>query len=435
MSGENPRERERIFRVLYGLDKQRAFLTGDPCDLYHFDSDLELWKSKYNEVEFKLIAAFDDMMMIWEEMYLKLYSARAIAAGAAYSSNQVAGLVQLLQKWYKHYHSVMETVGPEEPVRSRTRHSLGGHDVEESIQFELKYCYYLTHVLVLRYERSEDEPAQVKMRNHARICLRLIVEMGNIGDGTLPTPISLAKARLASLRRILGAYPIVAFLDLVSFRLDELITTRSPPSCDSESQDVVADIELFHAVLHILQGLQYPDRSSTYLSRLQLGLAWASKTLDETRKAWLIGAQAGETSSSVAGQPAMPTESIITSSVLGSSWEEPLPSAQGQHPPYCHYHRQQQQQQQQQWIHSGFSSEIVDLDVTLPSSQPQVLAAVSGFTPNPLELGGGDFGIMYDPIESWSALSLDSAGEGSGGGHTAQEMTALPGGCGLFHKR
>ncbi|OKL61776.1 hypothetical protein UA08_02433 [Talaromyces atroroseus] len=439
MSGESPRERERIFRVLYGLDKQRVFLTGDPCDLYHFDSDLELWKSSRREPDEveppsrKLIAAFDNMMMIWEEMYLKLYSARAIAAGETYSSSQVAGLVQLLGKWHEHYHSVMEAVGSDRPfaeelVRSRTRHQ----EVDDwaSIQFELRYCYHLTHVLVLRYERSEHERAQVEMRNHARICLRLIVEMGNMGDGTLPTPSRLAKVRLASLRRVLGTYPIVAFLDLLSFRLDELITSRSSPSRDSihaESQDVEADVGLIHAVIRILQGLQFPDRPTTYLHRLQLGLAWVSDALDEMRKAWLIGAQAGELSasapsSSVVGQTPVPTDgsaSIITSSVLDSSSEHLL-SAQ-----------RQQKQQQQQWMRSGFSRETMDLDVSFSSWQPQV-PVVSGSTLSPLELGGGGFGMTYNPTENWSAaLSLDSTEEGSGGEHTLQRMTALTGGCGF----
>lgn len=304
-SGEGPSEREHVFRVLYVLDKQRAFLSGDPCDLYHFDSDLELWNTTSNQVESpgqRLITAIDDMMIIWEEVYLKLYSARAMAAGAPYLSTQVAGLMQLLGRWHEHHPGVLETPTStssfgDNHVGANIQHNLGGHEVHnlKSLQLEMSYCYHVTHVLILRCERSRDERAQVQMRHHARTCLQLIREMGNMEDGASPTPNQRAKTRLALLSRVLGTYPIVAFTDLITFHLDETLSGRLPPTgplAHPESDDIGADIELLNAILHLLQGLRHADRPGTYLNRLQEGLEWAARVLNETKN--FMGTQAEE---------------------------------------------------------------------------------------------------------------------------------------------
>ncbi|ROW15261.1 hypothetical protein VPNG_03027 [Cytospora leucostoma] len=443
VSDESPTERERVFRVLYGMDKQRAFLTGGPCDLYHFDSDLELWQSvdtKPDDVDSprrKLIAAFDDMMMIWEEIYLKLYSARAIAAGASYASSQVAGLKDLLTKWHEHHPGILETTmfhpqSAEDGNGSGIQRSIGGRDVDDlvSIQFELRYCYHVTQVLVLRYERSDDEPAQMQMRHHTRTSLQLIVEMSNIGDGTRPTPSRVAKARLATLSRVLGSYPMIAFMDLVEFRLDEFIPSRTQPTKDlsrGDSLDAEADIKLLHAVPRLVQGLQHADRPSTYLNRLGLGLEWAARVLDETRKAWLMstGQDSREFSVIVPSSPALGANAISTdgstgavnSSILASGWED-LPST-----------LRQTQQQHEQVKNPASASDRLDMDMGMPASTQAQMPANSGFTPVSLELGAGTFGSMYDAVGGWSAAqSLDGMGEG-GGGHVPRTSTA---GCG-FH--
>lgn len=398
--------------MLYGLDKQRVFLTGDPCDLYHFDSDLDLWKTKSGKVESpsrRLTAAMDDMMMIWEEVYLKLYSARAIAAGATYLSSQVAGLMQLLTRWSEHHPGVLETTASrsslgESLFGSNIQHSLGGNEVDElvSLQLELRYCYYVTHVLILRCDRSKNERSQVQMRHHARTSLRLIVEMGSMEDSTLPTPNHFAKARLALLSRALGAYPMVAFMDLVAFHLDEILPSRTRPSSDtahSESDDVESDIELFNSVLRLLQGLQNVDRPSTYLNRTRQGLEWATRVLEETKKAFLMGSQTGELS-----VPAGVSASTITSSLLGSSWPH-LPSILQPH-------------QQAQ----------------APGSHQQHMTSTSSngmYTPCSPELGVGNLGGMYDPTKGQSTVSfLDGMTEGGeGGGHMGRTTTT---GCGFY---
>ncbi|KAI1370678.1 hypothetical protein F4677DRAFT_451188 [Hypoxylon crocopeplum] len=389
--GENPSERERVFQVLYSMDKQRVFLTGDPCDLYHFDSDLELCTSKSDEVKSpcrRLVAAIDGMMIIWEEVYLKLYSARAIAAGAEYLSSQVAGLMQLLTKWHEYHPGVLETNASgssftENLVGSNIHHSLEVDDLI-SLQLEVRYCYHVTHVLVLRCERSRDERAQVQMRHHARTCLQLIMEMGNIEGGPLPSPTHVIKARLASLGRVLGTYPIVAFTDLAAFHLDEILTNRPPPNSNSargESDDVEADIKLLSAVPRLLQRLQHADCPTTYLNRLQAGLEWAVQVVEQTRRARLMEEQTGELSVIVPSDLAV--GSIAASADANAS--------------------------------------------TITGSQ---LDSSDIFTSYPMDLGDGNPGGMSDPIQGQSTAPF--LGEMEAGEEAQQTVRTTAGGCGFF---
>lgn len=279
--------RQRLFRVLYDLDKQRAFLTGDACDLYHFDSDVELWaEPSCNATETppgtRLVSAFNDMMVIWEEVYLKLYSARALSAGAAYLSKQVASLLVLLAEWNEHHPGVMEAVS--------TSPSVAEENHLTPLQTELKYCYHTTHVLILRCERTTDVLAHARMHDHARACLRLIIDPGQIRGGIPPDTATCAiksSAWLATLGRMLGTYPMTAFMDLVAFRLEEYLPQRRPQTASpgNVSHDADADMALMRGVLSRLQSLQRTDRPSTYLNLLQIGLTWALQVLEAARRA------------------------------------------------------------------------------------------------------------------------------------------------------
>ena len=230
------------------------------------------------------------MMMIWEETYLRLYSSRAIAAGPAYLSSQVSGLMHLLSKWHEQHSGVMETIVRQTSIAesfngSSTQYDTCGHDADDLVpaQLELRYCCHVTHVLILRCERSNDDQAKARMRYHARTCLRLIAEIGNIGDGTLPTPNRLAKARLALLSRVLGNYPMVAFMDLATFRLDEFISgLPGSDAADFEFQTVDADIELLCRVC-TMSTVQIP--TSTVFGRDWDGLR-RSSTRRETPGRW-----------------------------------------------------------------------------------------------------------------------------------------------------
>lgn len=249
-----------------------------------------------------------------------------------------------------------------------------------------------------------------------------------MGDGTAASPSQLVKARLASLGRMLRVYPMVAFLDLVAYHLDDIIPsgtrtrTRPQPTTGpsrGETQSDKADMDLFHAVLRILQGLRHEDRPSTYLNSLHLGLYWATRVLDETRRASLTASQstldpsgpgiglASKSTDSGATCSATTCTSTMTST-LGSSWDdlnlEPLASAQ--------------QQQQAELMFSGTSTEIMDVDMGMAPPSAQVHVQTSpGFIAGPPELDSGDFGGVFGHMESWSALSsVDNVRDESGGG-------------------
>ncbi|OTB02206.1 hypothetical protein M426DRAFT_13786 [Hypoxylon sp. CI-4A] len=252
-AGGDPTERERLYRVLYTLDKYRVFMTGQPCDLHSFDSDVILKSSSEDESSIqRLNHAFDQMMEIWEEIYLALHSLRAVASDKSCRIRQGRRVAQLIDEWYEQNRELMETPllneGPE--VSSR--------------QLELKYCYHVTQVLILRHDRHNAD-VQQEVRSHARICLRLIREASSSQFTT---------TTLTLLHRIFNIYPIPAFIDIIAFHFDNLAASKD---LDPEFE---ADSELLRIVSRHLQVLQNPNFPTVYLTRLQLGLNWALGIID-----------------------------------------------------------------------------------------------------------------------------------------------------------
>ncbi|KAI1374464.1 fungal-specific transcription factor domain-containing protein [Hypoxylon crocopeplum] len=249
---EDTTEHERLFRVLYVLDKQRVFLSGQPCDLHLFDSDLVLDSAAENELPSRrLTNAFDHMMGIWEEMYLALYSSRAVTADQACHARQVRRVAQLIDEWYKSHQGLMDAVLDDAVDLAH-------------IQLELKYCYHVTQVLNLRRDRQDDISLQ-QLRDHARTCLKLISEAGSLPFTT---------TSLALLSRMLGNYPIVAFFDLAAFHFHSLISTGAAET------EAGADFETFRAVYRHLQVLQQPGFPRAYFTYLLTGFAWILRVLD-----------------------------------------------------------------------------------------------------------------------------------------------------------
>ncbi|KAI1394326.1 uncharacterized protein F4822DRAFT_424804 [Hypoxylon trugodes] len=107
--------------------------------------------------------------------------------------------------------------------------------------------------------------------------------MSNIEDGFRPTPSSVAKSRLASLNRVLGIYPAVAFTDLLSFHLVEALSDH-PRRGGNTAYNEHNDIELLYAIPRILESLHHPNRPCAYLNRLRQGLGWAIEVLNEINR-------------------------------------------------------------------------------------------------------------------------------------------------------
>ncbi|KAI1147245.1 hypothetical protein F4825DRAFT_157846 [Nemania diffusa] len=244
--------RDRLFRVVYAMDKCRTFLTGYPCDLYLFDSEMEIDDGTEEAAPNTRIAcAFDHMMRVWEEIYLALYSTRASLAGVKIRAQRVSSMTDLAVSWAQRYSGLMESAdssfGPELDPR----------------RVELKYCYHLTQVLILRCDRRSY--IQRQLVDHARACLRAIASVVSMPVSTLS---------LSSLARMLQNYPIASLTELIRFHLQNL--------GKSGSSDEVAsgDIELFRHLNCCIKAMQHPNLPQTYLSRLGVGISWLLEVLE-----------------------------------------------------------------------------------------------------------------------------------------------------------
>ncbi|KAI0096021.1 hypothetical protein GGR51DRAFT_544444 [Nemania sp. FL0031] len=245
-------DRDRLFRVLYAMDKCRTFLTGHPCDLYLFDSEIQVDDSA--EVESpstRLNSAFDHMMRVWEEIYLTLYSTRASLAGVQIRAQRVSSMSDLVISWAQRYGGLMDStdsgLGPELDPR----------------RLELNYCYHITQVLILRCDRRNH--IQRELLDHARGCLRSIASILNMPITTLS---------LASLARMLQNYPIASLTELLRAHLHSL--SRS----GSLDEAAGGDVELFRHISCCIKAMQHPNLPQTYLSRLGVGISWLLEVLE-----------------------------------------------------------------------------------------------------------------------------------------------------------
>ncbi|KAI2637994.1 hypothetical protein GGS26DRAFT_546053 [Hypomontagnella submonticulosa] len=254
LSHESEQERERLFRVLYTLDKQRVFMTGQPCDLHMFDSDHRIGPDRNHEqAEPPIGDAFDHMMTIWEEIYLNLYSLRAASSGGETRMRQMRLVTGSVEKFSQKHAGLMS------PISCAN----GTADIDP-LHIELVYGHRVTQVLILRCERG-NEQTQEKMRELARSSLRLILEVCKTPHTT---------PRLALLASMFRNYPMVAFIELIAFHLASLFRRGE---CDPTVQ---ADVSLLRAICDQLHILQHDNLTHIFYARLKLGLLWALETLE-----------------------------------------------------------------------------------------------------------------------------------------------------------
>ncbi|KAI1179921.1 hypothetical protein F4777DRAFT_532563 [Nemania sp. FL0916] len=253
-SSEAERIRHRLFRVLYAMDKQRVFMTGQPCDLHMFDADHQIGSSRsHTESSFPISDAFDDMMTIWEEIYLNLYTSRAVVASAETRARQVQLVSNSIYKFARTHSDLISTP------------SFGGPIADSDLMLiELVYGYHVSQVLILRCDRN-DEQGLEKMHEFARSSLRVILE---VGRGPLTT------ARLGLLASMFRRYPMVAFIELVAFRLANLFATGD---YNAAAQ---ADVALLRAICDQVHILQHGNLPHSFYARLRMGLVWALETLE-----------------------------------------------------------------------------------------------------------------------------------------------------------
>ncbi|KAI0468361.1 hypothetical protein F4859DRAFT_524612 [Xylaria cf. heliscus] len=243
----------RLFRILYAMDKQRVFMTGQPCDLHLFDSDQYIGPGHDQpDDNHPISSAFDHLMTIWEEIYLNLYSCRAARASTETRLRKVRFVTGSLDRFAQAHAGLLSPSS-----------ATNVEDVDLS-HIELQYGYQVSQILLLRCDQ-DNEQSQSKMRDLARSSLRLILEVRKP---------PLTTARFALLARLFRRYPMVAFVELVSFRL-----TSNHDEFDVATA-MLSDVSLLREVCEQLDILQYDNLSHIFYARLSRGLVWALETLE-----------------------------------------------------------------------------------------------------------------------------------------------------------
>ncbi|KAK8107063.1 uncharacterized protein PG998_009076 [Apiospora kogelbergensis] len=221
-SDESDSFRQRVFQVLYTMDKQRVFMTGLPCDLHMFDSDHRPFSN-----------ASGQLANLWEEIYLKLYTSRAARASPEVRARQVQQLSSSLDRYaQKHGNSIPSNTSSTEEL--------------DPTKVELVYGFHVSQVLVLRCDRRNEKSQGDDARDRE--------------EEPQPSPH--------------GNYPMVAFFELVSHRLAALFRTGK---VDEAAQ---ADLALLRAVCEHLQMPSLSKLGHIFYTRLKLGLGWALDMLE-----------------------------------------------------------------------------------------------------------------------------------------------------------
>ncbi|KAI3331983.1 hypothetical protein HD806DRAFT_176173 [Xylariaceae sp. AK1471] len=245
--------RGRLFRILYAMDKERIFMTGQPCDLHLFDSDHHIGPNRnHPDNDHPISDAFDQLMIIWEEIYLNLYSSRAASASTETRVPQVRFVTNSMARF---------TQTHAELLSSSSTNNTADTDL---LRIELLYGYQVSQILVLRCDQNNEQSLS-EMRGLARSSLKLILEVGKP---------PLTTARFALLARMFRRYPMVAFVELAAFHLTNCTTK------DEFDATALADVSLLRGICDQLRTLQFDNPTHIFYARLSEGLVWALETLE-----------------------------------------------------------------------------------------------------------------------------------------------------------
>ncbi|KAI9835135.1 MAG: hypothetical protein M1819_002504 [Sarea resinae] len=258
------RERKSLFWALYVMDKQRCFMSGQPCDLHLFDSDIDLAFCKPGRPIFKYLRAQVHLMSLWEEIYITLYSPRAIRQGQAHRNEQAPKLDSSLWNWSLQYKDLMG------------KPALDAIPAILFIKLELKYCFNVGRVLI--YRRVDEHAGKEQCRESAKLALRIIADVHKLG----PSP-----GAVALRGRLFRSYPMISFIELFELMLDDPV------------QEAKGAASILHAVYEALLTLQHPQFPTVYYSRLLEGMAWCLGVVDVFKDTTISGNWPDGTGSSV----------------------------------------------------------------------------------------------------------------------------------------
>ncbi|KAJ5560131.1 hypothetical protein N7513_002530 [Penicillium frequentans] len=233
--------RQRLFWILYAMDKTRVFLSGHSPDLYLFDSEFQpLPSTPLMPVEMQLKSTAAHMMAVWEEIYIGLYSARAVFLGAEHRREQLHRLNRLCDE------------------RLPSHPSLVSRDPGlRLMQLEIKYCYHVSKILIHRCHRTAEE-WQIT-REHAVSALKIITDV-------FEEPVTPGSCMV--LGRMFQNYPLVAFHDLCA----RFLTGEG-------AVDLAGIVPQLISVRRQLSSLENKDIPNAYVTKLHLGVAWCTELM------------------------------------------------------------------------------------------------------------------------------------------------------------
>ncbi|KAF4202161.1 hypothetical protein CNMCM8927_000590 [Aspergillus lentulus] len=243
-------ERRDLYWTLFVMDKQRTCITGHPFDLHFYDYDVELvpeGASLTTAQQSRIMHIY--MATLWEEIYISLYSARALRKGKAYQQSQVDRLDRMAHKWCSRNPQLFS----ECPMDTLS--------VEEKWRLELRYAFHLGQVLIHSCSASPSSK-QVGLRN-SQAAMRIIRELLK----SAPT-----EASLALLCRLLRNYPLLAVHSICIRFLED------------PSVDMAENLELIASVQEALGVLVDHNVPSCCLTRMEAGVAWYLDVVQIVRK-------------------------------------------------------------------------------------------------------------------------------------------------------
>ena len=141
-------ERTNLFWTVFIMDKERVFMTGQPCNIYVFDSDVQLLRREPGLTLQHYTTALFHMMCLWEDIYISLYSSKAFRKGQSYRHSQISRLNSLFRTWGYQHKNLLNI--PTSPVAS----------IKDHIQLELKYSFHVGQILVHRCGSGDSSKQQ-----------------------------------------------------------------------------------------------------------------------------------------------------------------------------------------------------------------------------------------------------------------------------------
>ncbi|KAF2107796.1 hypothetical protein BDV96DRAFT_295048 [Lophiotrema nucula] len=232
-------ERSNLFWTLYRMDKQRCMMTGQPCDLYLFDSDIQFGTCGSILPMRPLLTAHSHMMSLWEDIYVSLYSKRAFRRGQSQRIEQSRNLEKSFEAWRAENRSIMSDPSTE-------------NIPETAIMIlELRYCFEVGKTLIYRSFDSATD------RQHC-------VDSSKAALGIIQEAFMLTSKESATglLGRLFRNYPTAAFFEICSN------TIKYNPT------EALSTTTLLASTVRALSDLVNPAFSNAYYARLYTGLAW-----------------------------------------------------------------------------------------------------------------------------------------------------------------